>query len=94
MCLYILRCILRLSPNVVHPQIVYVCWLLFELVFLYFTIIETKNLSLEETAVLFDGETVIEQIAGKAAHEIGDSPTDTSIDEKGSGSYGAAELTT
>ena len=93
-CLYILRCILRLSPNVVHPQIVYVCWLLFELVFLYFTIIETKNLSLEETAVLFDGETVIEQIAGKAAHEIGDSPTDTSIDEKGSGSYGAAELTT
>lgn len=29
---------------------------MFELIFLYFMIAETKNLSLEETAALFDGE--------------------------------------
>ncbi|TCD71904.1 hypothetical protein EIP91_000036 [Steccherinum ochraceum] len=38
--------------------IVYCCWLCFELAFCYFMIVETKNLSLEETAVLFDGEEV------------------------------------
>ncbi|KAI0792413.1 hexose transporter [Abortiporus biennis] len=36
--------------------VVYCCWLAFEFVFLYFMVIETKHLSLEETAALFDGE--------------------------------------
>jgi hypothetical protein len=37
-------------------QIVYCCWLTFELVYIYFFIIETKGRTLEETAALFDGE--------------------------------------
>jgi hypothetical protein len=84
--LFILVCIFRLFLNLSHRQIVYVCWLAFELVFLYFTIVETKNLSLEETAALFDGETAIEHIAGKATHEVGGSPRDIKedVDEKGS----------
>ncbi|THH32814.1 hypothetical protein EUX98_g1392 [Antrodiella citrinella] len=36
--------------------IVYCCWLAAECTFLWFMIVETKNLSLEETAALFDGE--------------------------------------
>ena len=39
-------------------QIVYCCWLAFELVFVYIFVVETKNLSLEETAALFDGDDV------------------------------------
>jgi hypothetical protein len=77
-----------------HQQIVYVCWLAFELVFLYFTILETKNLSLEETAVLFDGDSAVEQITGKT-HEFADKPVDVKedADEKGSsGSYQGAGL--
>ncbi|KZP23027.1 hexose transporter [Athelia psychrophila] len=42
--------------------IVYVVWLAFEVVFLFFTVLETKNLSLEETAALFDGEEAIERL--------------------------------
>ena len=37
-------------------QIVYCCWLAFELVFLYFFVVETRNRTLEETAALFDGD--------------------------------------
>jgi hypothetical protein len=72
----------------------YVCWLVFEVIFLFFTIVETKNLSLEETAVIFDGETAIERIAAKAAHEISDNPTEVKeeMDEKGSDSYTPAKL--
>jgi hypothetical protein len=40
--------------------------LAFELFFCYTFIIETKGLSLEETAALFDGEEVVEQIQGRA----------------------------
>lgn len=43
-------------------QIVYSCWLAFELFFCYTFIIETKGLSLEETAALFDGADVVDQI--------------------------------
>ncbi|CCM03950.1 uncharacterized protein FIBRA_06103 [Fibroporia radiculosa] len=43
--------------------IVYCCWIAFELVFLYYMIVETKNLSLEEIAVLFDGDDLQEHIA-------------------------------
>jgi sugar porter (SP) family MFS transporter len=55
--------------------IVYCCWLLFEAVFLYFYVIETKNRSLEETAALFDGEDATDQIAN-IAHAKVDEPHD------------------
>jgi len=44
--------------------IVYCCWIAFEVVFLYFYIVETKNLTLEETAALFDGKDAFKEIAG------------------------------
>ncbi|PFH49901.1 hypothetical protein AMATHDRAFT_86125 [Amanita thiersii Skay4041] len=49
--------------------LVYVCWLVFELVFLYFYVVETKNRTLEETAAMFDGDEATEKIAGHAARE-------------------------
>ncbi|KAI0087344.1 general substrate transporter [Irpex rosettiformis] len=59
--------------------IVYCCWLAFELVFCYFFIVETKGLSLEETAALFDGEDA--QRAVMATHEV----RHDELDEKSSG---------
>ncbi|CCL99598.1 uncharacterized protein FIBRA_01616 [Fibroporia radiculosa] len=53
--------------------IVYVCWIAFEFVFLYFMIVETKNLALEEIAALFDGENLQEHITH---------PTEVRADEK------------
>lgn len=52
--------------------LVYVCWLAVEFVFLWFFLVETKNRTLEETAALFDGDEVLEQIAKKAevAHDV------------------------
>ncbi|KAH9930183.1 hexose transporter [Amylocystis lapponica] len=46
--------------------IVYCCWIAFELVFCYFMVVETKNLTLEETAALFDGEDVAARIASSS----------------------------
>lgn len=46
------------------------CWLAFELVFLYLTVIETKNLSLEETAAIFDGDQALVQITGRATNGL------------------------
>ncbi|KAI5887242.1 general substrate transporter [Schizophyllum commune H4-8] len=46
--------------------IVYVCWIAFEIVFIYLYCIETKGKSLEETAALFDGEEAETHIAGVA----------------------------
>jgi len=48
--------------------LVYVFWDMFETVFLYFYIVETKNRSLEETAALFDGEDAVDLLAQKAAY--------------------------
>ena len=59
--------------------IVYCCWIAFEFVFCYFFIVETKNLSLEETAALFDGEDASRAL-GHAAHDV---RTDD-LDEKAS----------
>ncbi|KAE9400683.1 general substrate transporter [Gymnopus androsaceus JB14] len=36
--------------------IVYCCWIAFEVVFLYLFVVETKNLTLEETAAVFDSK--------------------------------------
>ncbi|KAG6839620.1 hypothetical protein H0H87_000390 [Tephrocybe sp. NHM501043] len=60
--------------------VVYCCWLLFELVFLYFFLIETKNRTLEETAALFDGEEALENVM---AHAVADTDkASISLNEK------------
>ena len=48
----------------------YCCWIAFELVFCYLYIIETKGLTLEETAALFDGEEALERIEHDANAQI------------------------
>jgi hypothetical protein len=70
--------------------IVYCVWLLFEGVFLYFYVIETKNRTLEETAAIFDGDSATEQIVTSAAvhagvtHDIGGEKLSDVQDEKAS----------
>ncbi|KAF7316528.1 Hexose transporter [Mycena indigotica] len=73
--------------------IVYCVWLVFEGVFLYFFILETKNRTLEETAALFDGDSAAEHIVADAAdhagvkHDIGivhDDDDEKVTDEKAS----------
>ncbi|KAK7676718.1 hypothetical protein QCA50_020294 [Cerrena zonata] len=63
--------------------IVYCCWIAFEFAFCYFMIVETKNLSLEETAALFDGADAQRNITN-AVHEV---RHDDYVDEKTSDSY-------
>ncbi|KAJ7104145.1 general substrate transporter [Mycena belliarum] len=53
-----------------HYYLVYLGWLAVELVFIYFYIVETKGRTLEETAILFDGEEKrdnLAQMGGEAA---------------------------
>lgn len=50
-------------------------------------VIETKNRTLEETAALFDGDEVTEQIAGIAAQQAGVTHDIGVTDEKSSGSF-------
>ncbi|OJT06916.1 hypothetical protein TRAPUB_2236 [Trametes pubescens] len=63
--------------------IVYVCWLAFEIGFIWKFLVETKNRTLEETAALFDGEDTADHLAEHAAINAGisDSHSDR---EKGS----------
>ncbi|KAG8860731.1 hypothetical protein FRB91_001434, partial [Serendipita sp. 411] len=52
--------------------IVYCCWLVFELVYIFLYLVETKGKTLEETAALFDGKEVvqnIENVGNEAAHQ-------------------------
>ncbi|OSC96750.1 general substrate transporter [Trametes coccinea BRFM310] len=51
--------------------IVYVCWLAFEVCFIFRYLIETKNRTLEETAALFDGEDTAAHLAEHAAVNAG-----------------------
>src|ERR1700742_4790283 len=75
--------------------IVYVVWILFEFVYCYLFVIETKNRTLEETAALFDGEEATSNLAHTAARSAGvEAETASSTDEKTSGNeYVANELT-
>ena len=50
----------------VLQQLVYICWLCFELGFVHLFVIETNNRTLEETSALFDGEDATKHIAGHA----------------------------
>jgi sugar porter (SP) family MFS transporter len=53
--------------------VVYCVWLVFETIFCYFFIVETRGRSLEETAALFDGEEAEQQIAGHVhGHDVDD----------------------
>ncbi|TFK96723.1 hexose transporter [Pterulicium gracile] len=62
--------------------IVYDVWLLVELIFVYFYIVETKGKTLEETAALFDGDDAdkLANIASEAVH--GQEREDTDSKEK------------
>ncbi|KIJ36374.1 hypothetical protein M422DRAFT_261331 [Sphaerobolus stellatus SS14] len=60
--------------------IVYDCWIAFELVYLYFFLVETKNRSLEETAVIFDGEDHVQRV--QAAAHVAEKDFDGSVSEK------------
>ncbi|KAG8858389.1 hypothetical protein FRB96_005274 [Tulasnella sp. 330] len=51
--------------------IVYCAFLVFELIFMYLFIIETKNRSLEETAAIFDGEEKVAEIHQRATQDAG-----------------------
>jgi MFS family permease len=62
--------------------IVYCVWLVFEGVFLYFFVIETKNRTLEETAAIFDGTDATEQIVTSAAQHAGVTHDIGGIEEK------------
>ncbi|KAF6745384.1 hexose transporter [Ephemerocybe angulata] len=62
--------------------IVYIAWLTFELVFVYFFVIETKNRTLEETAVIFDGPENVDALAGVATNAVDEKGSDISIHEE------------
>ncbi len=50
----------------------YCCWLLFEFIYIFLFLVETKGKTLEETAALFDGKEVvqnIENVGNEAAHQ-------------------------
>lgn len=53
----------------------YCCWLVFELVYCWIFVIETKGLSLEETAALFDGTE--DQVVTQGLQAAGAIPSDT-----------------
>ncbi|KAJ8494485.1 hypothetical protein ONZ45_g3408 [Pleurotus djamor] len=62
--------------------LVYCCWILFELVFLYFYVVETKYRTLEETAALFDGEDETIQAPGIDEDAVITDVKDDASDEK------------
>ena len=57
----------------------YICWLAFEGVYLYFFVTETRGLSLEETAALFDGAEAIDQIHCHALAQVTAAPSSSEV---------------
>ncbi|KZP23010.1 hypothetical protein FIBSPDRAFT_1043163 [Athelia psychrophila] len=74
------------------PQIVYVVWLAFECGFIYFNIVETKNLSLKKTAALFDSFEAVERLEQVAHVARGKHKVEEDVDEKGSDNYSPPKL--
>lgn len=50
--------------------LVYACWLFVEAIFVFFFVVETKNKTLEETAVLFDGPEAAEKISQEGMEAV------------------------
>jgi hypothetical protein len=50
--------------------IIYVVFIVFEFIYCYLFVVETKGLTLEETAALFDGEQATAHITRRAADEV------------------------
>ncbi|KZP06402.1 hypothetical protein FIBSPDRAFT_1053552 [Athelia psychrophila] len=73
-------------------DIVHVVWLAFDGAFIHFNILETKNLSLEETAALFDGKEAVECLEQVAHVAQGKHEVKEDVNEKGSGCYSPPEL--
>ncbi|KAI0093090.1 general substrate transporter [Irpex rosettiformis] len=71
--------------------LVYVCWLGFEVVFIFRYLVETKGLTLEETSALFDGPEVAAQISEDATREIVIAAASDENSEKDKGSENIIE---
>ncbi|GAB1525811.1 hypothetical protein RhiTH_008977 [Rhizoctonia solani] len=50
--------------------LVYSCWLVFELAYMYMFAVETKGRSLEETAALFDGDEAVYELKDRMKADI------------------------
>ncbi|CAE6430070.1 unnamed protein product [Rhizoctonia solani] len=50
--------------------LVYSCWLVFELAYMYMFAVETKGRSLEETAALFDGDEAVYELKDRAKADM------------------------
>ncbi|KAI0049191.1 hypothetical protein FA95DRAFT_1604582, partial [Auriscalpium vulgare] len=66
--------------------IVYCVFLAFEFCYCYVFVVETRGLSLEETAALFDGDDVLQQRAAHALRHAQEGPS-SPTDEKASAEY-------
>jgi hypothetical protein len=60
---------------------VYVCWLCFEVVFIYFFFPETFGKTLEELTFLFDDETENKEALAATAEKVLQNPTVTHVHE-------------
>ncbi len=50
--------------------LIYSCWLIFELVYIWLWAAETKGRSLEETGALFDGEDAVTELTNRTGHDM------------------------
>ncbi|KAI0044057.1 hexose transporter [Auriscalpium vulgare] len=74
--------------------IVYCVWLAFELGYIYLFLVETKNRTLEETALIFDGDTSLVSLTRRAAINAGvEAGSGNGADESKSADEKGAEAT-